>query len=239
MATVGVVFAALYLLWAYQQVFHGKVRLEHATTRDLGWAERLVIAPLIILIVVLGVYPKPVLDRITPSVNRLVAHVETVDPHPPAGGGPLRDGRGRAPPPGRGLTTACWPRPRPSPRPTSATWPSCRVIIMLGGAVLLLAVASLVRRPLRVTVATAGTVVVSATALGFALWQWADVTHARRLHRGRPAVVVDGFSVLVVDPGPCAMVLTALVGRRLPAPGGDRGPRVPRPGHGLGARGPC
>ena len=35
-------------------------------------------APLIILIVFLGVYPKPVLDRINPSVNQLMAHVESV-----------------------------------------------------------------------------------------------------------------------------------------------------------------
>jgi len=75
-ATAGVVFAAIYLLWAYQQVFHGKVSLAQSTTRDLSWTERLVIAPLIILIVFLGLYPKPVLDRITPSVDRLVARVE-------------------------------------------------------------------------------------------------------------------------------------------------------------------
>ncbi len=75
-ATAGVVVAALYLLWAYQQVFHGKPRLADTTTRDLSWSERLVIAPLIVLIVVLGLYPKPVLDRITPSVDRLVARVE-------------------------------------------------------------------------------------------------------------------------------------------------------------------
>ena len=38
-------------------------------------------APLIILIVFLGVYPKPVLDRINPSVNQLIAHVETSTGH--------------------------------------------------------------------------------------------------------------------------------------------------------------
>ena len=48
----------------------------NAAIRDLAWSERLVIAPLIVLIVFLGVYPKPVLDRITPSVNRLVAQVD-------------------------------------------------------------------------------------------------------------------------------------------------------------------
>ena len=74
-ATFGVIFAAIYLLWAYQQSFHGKP--DRATPDPgPGWRERAVIAPLIILIVFLGVYPKPVLDRITPSVNQLIAHVE-------------------------------------------------------------------------------------------------------------------------------------------------------------------
>ena len=50
-----------------------------AKTRDLAGASGLVMAPLIILIVFLGVYPKPVLDRINPSVNQLIAHVETSD----------------------------------------------------------------------------------------------------------------------------------------------------------------
>ncbi len=75
-ATAGVVLAAVYLLWAYQQVFHGKVDLANSKTRDLSWAERVVIAPLIVVIVFLGVYPKPVLDRITPTVNSLVAQVD-------------------------------------------------------------------------------------------------------------------------------------------------------------------
>jgi len=75
-ATAGVVLAALYLLWAYQQSFHGKVDPANAKTRDLSWSERAVIAPLIILIIFLGIYPKPVLDRITPSVDQLIARVE-------------------------------------------------------------------------------------------------------------------------------------------------------------------
>jgi len=78
-ATAGVVLGALYLLWAYQRVFHHEPDEETAKTRDLSWAEGLVIAPLVILILFLGIYPKPVLDRITPSVNRLVhqVHVDT------------------------------------------------------------------------------------------------------------------------------------------------------------------
>jgi NADH-quinone oxidoreductase subunit M len=80
-AILGVIVAAIYMLWAYQQVFHGVPKPEDAKTRDLSWLERLVVAPLIILIVVLGVYPKPVLDRINPSVNQLVAHVEKATGH--------------------------------------------------------------------------------------------------------------------------------------------------------------
>jgi NADH-quinone oxidoreductase subunit M len=80
-AVLGVIVSAIYLLWAYQQVFHGTPRPDDAKTRDLTWAERLVVAPLIILIVFLGVYPKPVLDRIDPTVNQLVAHVEKATGH--------------------------------------------------------------------------------------------------------------------------------------------------------------
>ncbi len=75
----GIIVAAIYLLWAYQQVFHGEPTGEDiAKTRDLGVAEKLIIAPLIFAIVFLGVFPKPVLDRITPSVNQLVIHVDRV-----------------------------------------------------------------------------------------------------------------------------------------------------------------
>jgi NADH-quinone oxidoreductase subunit M len=80
-AVLGVIVAAIYLLWAYQQVFHGEPREADEKTRDLVLIERLIMAPLIILIVFLGVYPKPVLDRINPSVNQLIAHVESSTGH--------------------------------------------------------------------------------------------------------------------------------------------------------------
>jgi NADH-quinone oxidoreductase subunit M len=75
-AASGVILAALYLLWAYQRSFHGPAEGENATMRDLRPAELLGIAPLLALIVFLGVYPQPMLERIEPSVDVLVAHVE-------------------------------------------------------------------------------------------------------------------------------------------------------------------
>jgi NADH-quinone oxidoreductase subunit M len=75
-AAVGVILAALYLLWAYQRVFHGEPDGDNAEMDDLSFREGLVMAPLLGLIVFLGVYPQPMLDRIEPSVDRLVRHVE-------------------------------------------------------------------------------------------------------------------------------------------------------------------
>ena len=84
-------------------------------------------------------------------------------------------------------------------------------IVMLGGAVLLLAVGALVERQLRARVATFGTLAVSAGALGVSLWQWADVTSHGGFTAVDRAVVVDGFSALVNILVSCAMFLTALV----------------------------
>jgi NADH-quinone oxidoreductase subunit M len=75
-AAVGVVLAALYLLWAYQRVFHGEPDEENKSFAELTWREGLVLAPILGLIVFLGVYPKPVLDRMEPAVDQLIQHVE-------------------------------------------------------------------------------------------------------------------------------------------------------------------
>lgn len=85
-ATAGVILAALYMLWAYQRVFHGEPDVENAKVSDMTLLERLVIAPLLLFIVLIGVYPKPFLDRITPSVEKLTQHVEAqTRSHPKTG----------------------------------------------------------------------------------------------------------------------------------------------------------
>ena len=84
-------------------------------------------------------------------------------------------------------------------------------MIMIGGAVLLLALASLVRRSLRVRVSTVGTVIISGGALGVSIWQWSDVeSHGPHTYIAH-AVVMDGFSVLITMVISAAMLLTALV----------------------------
>jgi NADH-quinone oxidoreductase subunit M len=75
-AAAGVILAALYLLWAYQRVFHGEPDDENRTFRELTLKEAAVLLPFIGVIVFTGVYPKPMLDRIQPSVDALIAHIE-------------------------------------------------------------------------------------------------------------------------------------------------------------------
>ena len=74
-AASGVILAALYLLWAYQRVFHGPLTEPNRGFREMSWSEGVAMAPLVALIVFLGVYPKPVLERIEPAAKALVEHV--------------------------------------------------------------------------------------------------------------------------------------------------------------------
>lgn len=75
-ATTGVILAALYLLWAYQRVFQGRAEGANAAVGDATHRERWVLVPVIALVVVLGVFPRPVLERISPTISHDVpAHV--------------------------------------------------------------------------------------------------------------------------------------------------------------------
>jgi NADH-quinone oxidoreductase subunit M len=72
-----VVLAAVYLLWAYQRMFTGPIVVEeNRTLRDIGFREVAILAPLLALILFLGIYPKPALDRIEPSVDRVLERIE-------------------------------------------------------------------------------------------------------------------------------------------------------------------
>ncbi|MGI8882888.1 MAG: complex I subunit 4 family protein, partial [Pyrinomonadaceae bacterium] len=63
-AGTGVIFAAVYLLWMVQRVFFGKLNNpKNKTLKDLSWRELGLIAPLLFLMVFMGVYPAPFLNR--------------------------------------------------------------------------------------------------------------------------------------------------------------------------------
>ncbi|ASY33340.1 MULTISPECIES: NADH-quinone oxidoreductase subunit M [Streptomyces] len=81
-ATVGIVLAALYVLVLYQRTMTGPVKPEVSAMGDLRARELVVAVPLIVLLVVLGVYPKPVTDVINPAVKQTMSDVHEKDPQP-------------------------------------------------------------------------------------------------------------------------------------------------------------
>jgi NADH-quinone oxidoreductase subunit M len=83
LATLGIILAAIYILWMYQRTMTGPVRDEVATMPDLKSRELWAVAPLIALIVALGVYPKPVIDIINPAVSKTLVQAHSTDPVPP------------------------------------------------------------------------------------------------------------------------------------------------------------
>ncbi len=72
-AVFGVILAALYLLWPYQRMFHGPVEGLAVGLRDLRPREIAIMVPLVVLILAIGLYPKPLYDRVNPSVSAVVA----------------------------------------------------------------------------------------------------------------------------------------------------------------------
>jgi NADH-quinone oxidoreductase subunit M len=75
-AASGVILAAVYLLWAYERVFTGPTNPKLEGLKDLGFREVAIMVPLVALIIGLGVYPKPVMDRINPSVEIILERIE-------------------------------------------------------------------------------------------------------------------------------------------------------------------
>jgi NADH-quinone oxidoreductase subunit M len=73
LAALGTILSAAYALWLYRKVIFGKLEKPSLfNIKDLGWREMVILAPLVILTIVFGVYPKPVLDVSATSVAQLV-----------------------------------------------------------------------------------------------------------------------------------------------------------------------
>jgi NADH-quinone oxidoreductase subunit M len=82
-STLAIVLAALYILIMYQRIMTGPVTVDvERTVTDANGRERLAFAPLVILIIVLGVFPKPMLTVIDPAVAATMQRVGVTDPEP-------------------------------------------------------------------------------------------------------------------------------------------------------------
>ncbi|HKJ00073.1 MAG TPA: NADH-quinone oxidoreductase subunit M [bacterium] len=78
LAASAVILAAVYLLWMFQRVFFGEVtNKKNEAVADLNWREVAVLAPLILFIVWIGVFPRPFLSKMETSVGHFIQMVHT------------------------------------------------------------------------------------------------------------------------------------------------------------------
>ena len=105
-ATLGVVLAAIYILWTYQRLFTGPVRDELRATPDLSARELWVVGPLLALLLVLGFYPAPALDLVREPATITLDQVGVADvPSAVTGARPTSGSAGLDPSNDEGSTT--------------------------------------------------------------------------------------------------------------------------------------
>jgi len=77
-ATTGIIFAAVYMLWMYQRVIFGEVRHEeNRRLRDLDLREWAVMVPVLLFIVWIGVYPVAFTGKTEAAIEALIAQVQS------------------------------------------------------------------------------------------------------------------------------------------------------------------
>ena len=233
-AAAGVILAALYLLWAYQRVFHGEPDDDNTSFPELQPGRRpRCCCRSSASSCSRGVYPKPMLDRIEPSVDALVTHVRsaagtTIRACPSR---PPRSSRRGSTQRRRSRTTEAETlrrrrdrRRRPVFQGPPVDWFAlCPLLVLLGGALVLLVVGALDAA----LADAAGTRSFTAATAGAATGA-VDGAVGRRHGRGSAArwsatrCALDRFALLGTITICVAVLLDQPRHRRLPAPGGPR-----------------
>ena len=72
LAVLGIVLGAAYLLWMLQRVIFGKANEKLGELKRLSWLEAVTLTPLIVIIIVIGVYPTPLINMINTSVTYIL-----------------------------------------------------------------------------------------------------------------------------------------------------------------------
>jgi NADH-quinone oxidoreductase subunit M len=78
LAALGVILAAVYMLFMFQKLFLGPLdKEENKVLKDLNWREIITLVPLLVFIFWIGLYPKPFFALMAPAVEKLVTILQT------------------------------------------------------------------------------------------------------------------------------------------------------------------
>ena len=125
-ATSGVILSAVYMLWMFQRVMFGELdNPKNQKLLDLNAREIAIMVPLIVMIFVMGIYPKPFIDKMDPAVRKLVSQARPASisaqkmpeamPFMPAGHTGMEAPAGHT-----GITPAAEPHAAPATNPHEA-----------------------------------------------------------------------------------------------------------------------
>jgi NADH-quinone oxidoreductase subunit M len=74
-ASSGVILSAVYMLWMFQRVMFGELNNpKNQQLTDLNGREIAIMLPLVALIFIMGLYPNPFIEKMTPSIENLIKH---------------------------------------------------------------------------------------------------------------------------------------------------------------------
>ncbi|PIE59923.1 MAG: NADH-quinone oxidoreductase subunit M [Desulfobulbus propionicus] len=74
------IIGVCYMLWMFQRVFFEKTKEKTESFKDLTFSEGLVFLPVILLIIIMGVYPQPFLDKIEPAAQMQISGIQESNP---------------------------------------------------------------------------------------------------------------------------------------------------------------
>jgi NADH-quinone oxidoreductase subunit M len=81
MSTLGIILTAAYMLWALQRMFLGTLPERWNNLTDINTRELVALVPLAAIVIFLGIYPSPIINLMSTSVNQLVTFVNAAGPH--------------------------------------------------------------------------------------------------------------------------------------------------------------
>ncbi len=78
LGAIGIILAAVYMLWMFQRVYLGEVKPENQDMKDLSAREEWTLIPLVVMIFVIGLFPAPFFSVMSNSVTAILERLPSL-----------------------------------------------------------------------------------------------------------------------------------------------------------------